>query len=110
MRDDLQIHWHWRQRGNGKFGAVAVDHVQAIDERNAQAGFLHSHMLVEVGVLNASQVVERAHLAFLHHFFVSARPSFRPRWSTNGILNQLADLFLQGHFLQEGIDFFLDTG
>ena len=108
---------------DGEDGAVAVDHIQPKDERNAQARLLDGDLLQAVDLIQALHAQVRADCAFVDPIFVEIALSifehFRVRifhkggeikaadnrWSK---LGELAGFFEQGHLRQQTVNFGFD--
>lgn len=89
-------------------GAVAVDDVEAIQQRDLQAGLLHRHPLGVVRVLGAPRVERRAQPALADHpDLVVAELAGR----VVGVeLLELPELLLERHLRQPAVDLRLDLG
>src|SRR5439155_20012270 len=70
-------------------------------------GLFDSNALVGIDLTRRGGVKERPNFPLPDHVVVIRAAGSRARWLSGGVLDQLADLFLQGHLLQERSQFFL---
>jgi len=75
-----------------------------------QSGFFDGDPLEGIGVFGGDDVEQRADLPFGEHVVVIGATGAGAGGLTSGILNKLADLFLESHFLEEFLDARFDGG
>jgi len=78
-------------------GAETVNDVEAKKQRYVQARFVNGYMLQLVSRVSAGNVKERADLALANHVAIVRATRGGPGGLSGGILDELADFFLQRH-------------
>src|SRR5207253_3553449 len=92
---------------NRKFRSESVNYVQAKEKWNVQPGLLHGDVLVGIDLAGRGDVKKRPDFAFADHVVIICAAGSRARRLSGRILDELADLLLKGHLLQERFKFFL---
>ena len=89
---------------NGEDGLIAMNHIHAYDEGNAQTTLLHRHILQLTDFVGTFQVEDTTHLSgsnFLAYIGVHGTSCYN---ITSHLKVQLSDFLLQGHSRHEVVD------
>src|SRR2546429_590360 len=86
---------------NRKFSAEAMDYIETKYERDVKARLFDCDALEGVGLLGGDDIEERADLTFRQHVVVIGATGAGAGGLAGGILNELTDLFFEGHLLQQ---------
>ena len=97
-----------KSKWNRECGAKAVNHVESKNQRYVQARILNRDILQRVGFARPRHIEQRAYLTLADHVFVVGPARSRTRGLAGGILHELANFFLERHFLQKLGDFFFE--
>src|SRR2546430_7803808 len=104
--DQIRIPTGGQPEWNRKFRSESVNHVQAKKNRYVQPGLFDSNALVGIDLTRGRDVEQRPHFAFADHVVIIRAAGSGASWLSGGVLDELADLFLQSHLLQESFEFF----
>jgi hypothetical protein len=87
-----------------------MNHVQPKKQGYVQARLLNGDVLKGIDLAGGGDIEERAHFAFANHVVIVGATGARTGGLAGGVLDELADFFLERHFVEKLVKFFLDGG
>src|SRR5256885_2231058 len=86
---------------NRKFSAEAMDYVETKYKGDVKARLFDCDALEGIGLVGGDDIEERSDLTFCQHVVVIGATGAGAGGLAGGILNELTDLFFEGHLLQK---------